>query len=69
MRDTTQLLDDGGNSNRMKLKNKMSELPEDEVDEAEEEADYGDQGENSADGDDIFKNNHDLIGVQGILRA
>ena len=36
-----------------------------EVDEAE----YGDQVEDSAEGDDIFKNNHDLIGVQGILRA
>ena len=29
----------------------------------------GGQIEDSAEGDDIFKNNHDLIGVQGILRA
>ena len=28
-----------------------------------------DQVEDSAADDDIFKNNHDLIGVQGILRA
>ena len=29
----------------------------------------GGQIEDSAEGDNIFKNNHDLIGVQGILRA
>ena len=33
----------------------------------EQEEDYG--NEQSAEEDDIFKNNHDLIGVQGILKA
>ena len=33
------------------------------------EQDYGSQIDDSAAEDDIFKNNHDLIGVQGILRA
>ena len=33
------------------------------------EGEYGDAVDESAEGDDIFKNNHDLIGVQGILRA
>ena len=33
----------------------------------EKEEDYGDEG--SAADDDIFKNNHDLIGVEGILKA
>jgi len=28
-----------------------------------EEGEYGDQVDDSAEGDDIFKNNHDLIGV------
>ena len=33
----------------------------------EGEEEYGE--EDSAQDDDIFKNNHDLIGVEGILRA
>ena len=36
--------------------------------EGEEEYDGEDMQDSAAD-DDIFKNNHDLIGVQGILRA
>ena len=59
----------------------MSEKPnaedEQQPDEGMMEGDdmMGDEGlsggqiEDSAEGDDIFKNNHDLIGVQGILRA
>ena len=39
------------------------------MDDMADEGEYGDQVEDSAEGDDIFKNNHDLIGVQGILRA
>lgn len=39
------------------------------MEEMADEGEYEDQGEDSAEGDDIFKNNHDLIGVQGILRA
>ena len=35
--------------------------------EGQEEGEYGE--EESAQDDDIFKNNHDLIGVEGILRA
>ena len=31
--------------------------------------DYDGEMDDSAAEDDIFKNNHDLIGVQGILRA
>ena len=37
--------------------------------EGEEEGEDAYGMEDSAAEDDIFKNNHDLIGVQGILRA
>ena len=37
--------------------------------EGEEGEEYDGEMDDSAAEDDIFKNNHDLIGVQGILRA
>ena len=40
---------------------------ESQVQGEEGEEEYGE--EDSAQDDDIFKNNHDLIGVEGILRA
>ena len=40
-----------------------------EVMDQQEEEEYGTEQTGSADEDDIFKNNHDLIGVQGILKA
>ena len=40
---------------------------ESQVQGEEGEEEYGE--EESAQDDDIFKNNHDLIGVEGILRA
>ena len=49
---------------------------EQQEEEAPEESGMGEEGEeeveqqeDSAAEDDIFKNNHDLIGIQGILRA
>ena len=36
--------------------------------ESNNEGDYGNESQ-SANEDDIFKNNHDLIGIQGILKA
>ena len=39
-----------------------------QIDGSNAEQDYGEM-EDSAAEDDIFKNNHDLIGVEGILRA
>ena len=39
-----------------------------QMDGSAKDDDYGDV-DDSAMEDDIFKNNHDLIGVQGILRA
>ena len=38
-------------------------------DEEENEDESGQEVGESAEEDDIFKNNHDLIGVQGILKA
>ena len=34
-----------------------------------EEEGFEENGENSAAEDDIYKNNHDLIGIKGILTA
>ena len=48
--------------------NNAEAKPEDQM-EGDLAEEYGDQVDASADGDDIFKNNHDLIGVQGILRT
>ncbi len=46
-----------------------AEGAEGQEEQEEEYEDEDDQGEDDEDGDDdIFKNNHDLIGVQGILR-
>ena len=49
-------------------KEDMDDVTEDQEDVgASQDEEYG--VEQSAEEDDIFKNNHDLIGVQGILKA
>jgi hypothetical protein len=35
----------------------------------EEEEPYGEEGADDEDDEELFKNNHDLIGVEGIIRA
>lgn len=51
------------------IKLKMSELENNEPHTDEQEEGYGDEQQQNEDEEEMYQNNHDLVGVDGIIRA
>lgn len=53
----------------MSEQDKQSQKPEEEPHTDEQQEGYGDEQNVEEEEDEMYKNNHDLIGVEGIIRA